>query len=795
MTYIFPIVESENALLTVAPIILVVLSGYTIGRLFSAVRKVHTVFLRDLLYGNLIINFLFISGFIVFGILFYAANIYFTAFTYAVIILSSFSIYFLLKKSTRSISKNILVALSSNPANLLILFGVFLFLSIVIYHAIVIYYHSIFGGEFDALYIFLPISKSILLGNGLNHDFYLGSDSYIRFAPFTQAISAWLIHSFTYSSLKLFPIYFVLFSSLFVYYIGRTISKDCFMGLVASMIFLITPSLLFVSSKYSLQEDLGLLFFLSASFYFLIEIIHNDKILKSHLIMLIVCISLLPLSREIGLVVSIAILFLVPSIKFTKHNIKLRAVFTVLSLLPFYILSFHDLSRYGFTTTITVRLLLVIFVNLSIFYILVQIKNQFQFHTLRKYIKYLVPLVIPSVFIISNIIMINGPYSVYAISHKVDLAATLDAKILNNPNKLLEDLSHALQHMPRFYILFISLQMGSILVFFKLRGLIKLFSDLKSNYQYAMILILLAFFLLVWSYLLDAGYRDESNRHLSYFIPLLSIVVVVGMNRMRLSYKLYYFGIIVFATYYFISHNLYIWNYNNIFSGFIIEPNKETIMTFTELGIGFALFIPLIISEAKMQSLFFWFKRHNVQKYLAFICITLLALQVYVLSTSGIQISPIQKADQYQHFEANWEGYVFEVINYLQCAGTGNVLGIRVPAIPFFTNRTNYDIYHLYSVASSYPIFTAKNSSDFNRDISQMNIRYIVVPNAKNNILYRYTQSLANNTKLIQILKADPSLVKISLDHFDIYEYRGSHFNKPQYASEKSTKMCKTNLS
>lgn len=50
--------------------------------------------------------------------------------------------------------------------------------------------------------------------------------------------------------------------------------------------------------------------------------------------MLVLSLSLLSLTREIGVVVSVAIFFLIPAMKFTQSNIKIRAIFTVLSLLP-----------------------------------------------------------------------------------------------------------------------------------------------------------------------------------------------------------------------------------------------------------------------------------------------------------------------------------------------------------------------------------------------------------------------------------------------------------------------------
>lgn len=127
------------------------------------------------------------------------------------------------------------------------------------------FYHPIFL-EYDAIYVFLLISKSILLGDGLNHDFYIGSDIALRLPPLSQAFNAWLIHSFGYSAMRLFPIYFIFLGSLFVYRFARNVTKDSFLGIIASCAFLITPALLIISSHFSLQQDIAFIFLLSTTF-------------------------------------------------------------------------------------------------------------------------------------------------------------------------------------------------------------------------------------------------------------------------------------------------------------------------------------------------------------------------------------------------------------------------------------------------------------------------------------------------------------------------------------------------
>src|SRR5919199_4686415 len=135
MPSIIGINEATNPVLIIIPLILMSLSGYAIGRLVSLLLLADTspaslsvrqkqqkikqslmdlfkptyarssssssyssTFLRDLINGNIILNFLFISGFTIFGIFIYQAREYFSVFTYALTSLSIVGIYLLVKE-------------------------------------------------------------------------------------------------------------------------------------------------------------------------------------------------------------------------------------------------------------------------------------------------------------------------------------------------------------------------------------------------------------------------------------------------------------------------------------------------------------------------------------------------------------------------------------------------------------------------------------------------------------------------------------------------------------------------
>ena len=296
---------------------------------------------------------------------------------------------------------------------------------------------------------------------------------------------------------------------------------------------MITPALLVVSSRFSLQQDLGFIFILTASFYFLSEIVRHNKPAKTSLLMLSASLALMALTREIGLVIAVAIFFLVPAIKYTEGNLKLRALFTVLSFLLPWTLSLKDLFEVGFINGTTIRLTALLLSNLAVFYILAQLKNQNKFSSLITPVsnfKYIVPLVIPIIFIVTNMIIFSGPFPIFTFSGKFSEFLPTYREIFDITNPLYLDLTQTLQSLPRIDILFISVAMGSVFIFFKLVGLARIIYQLKNNYQYSLLLVLLIFLLVIWAFLLQSGFQTSDIRYVAYFVPILSVILVIGMK-------------------------------------------------------------------------------------------------------------------------------------------------------------------------------------------------------------------------------------------------------------------------
>ena len=520
--------------------------------------------------------------------------------------------------------------------NVPIIFGIGMYIVCFSFMAIIIYYHSIFT-EYDALYIFLPISKSIMLGNGLSHDFFTGSDMSMRYPPFTQAIDAWLLDSFGYSSMRFFPTYFLFLGSIAVYLFARNILNDRFYNLLSPSLFFITPAIMVIASRFHLQQDLSFICILGACFYFLSEIIRDKNGSRIDLMMLIISLSLLPLCRELGLIFSIALFFLIPVLKFTNGNFKLRLIFSTLIFIPLYALSLYNLSQTGTTITIALRISTVVVANSVIIFVSFTIHNQYHFKLLLTKFKYLIFFIIPLTFILSNVLLISGPYPTIVFSPKFSHAVAEYRNIFNIQDRLAVGFSEAIQHIPRIDILFAAVALGSTLIFFKLFGVFKIAWDIKNNYQYALVIMLLAIYLVAWSYLLDADYQKSAVRHLSYFIPVLLVALLVGLKNSGLQYKIFAFGLIVFSTYYFLFHNLEISNSGNVFRGIWIDPSKNPLVSLDDVKLAGVLFSIWILLRYLPEK---YINKINFQKYQIVIFALLLVLQATIFISTNIHYLP-----------------------------------------------------------------------------------------------------------------------------------------------------------
>lgn len=755
------------------------LAGHALGKIIAlAFRNSEKGFFHLLLTGNIMLCFIFVSFFILFGVFTYYAHEFFVSFFILLISLMIFEIYFVLKvikhqlivlkQQNIQFSKYFVKVLDINYSWIPSVCILVIVSVLLVFHAIIIYYHPIFN-EYDSLYVFLPISKSIILGNGLNNDFFGGSDISIRYPPFLQAINAWIIDLFDYPTLRLFPIYFIVLASLSIYFITKRLSNNTFLSLTSVAIALITPAFLVISSRFSLQQDLPFLAFLIFSALIFFKIVTSDKIKRFDFLLFIISISLLPLTREIGLIVSWFLFFILLYFRFSKDNTMVRFFLSIISLAPLYALTIIDINNVGFTPIITIRLLTLVSGNAIIIAIKKTVLRSENIRQLRNYLPLLFLFLIPLSFISTNLLLMKGPYPTIMFSSDFSNSLSEYRYIFDIENKLFQTFQESIHQIPRIDLLFFSTALGSLFIIFKFTGFLNLIKKIyQRENQYIFLATFLIILLIVWTYLLGSNYLEAGVRHIGYFIPFISIAIIMALNGNSILNKLYIFAMVIFVLYYYLQFDLRINNQGDHFYAIWIDPFISPYINHIGLIIGLALFSGYCITNYLGKSLLEKIEKSNKRNYLYFIFPLITCLFFYILISTNIQIASLEKTNF--TFSGPWENNVFDVVNYLNIAEEGSVLSVRTPAIAYFTNRTNFDVYnpHIFSKVIL-PILKSHNVSEMDNKLNNLNIKYIVLPN-EFNPAGKIVENINNQYQFEEKLKLNSNISAVPLDNYTIYK-------------------------
>ena len=224
-------------------------------------------------------------------------------------------------------------------------------------------------------------------------------------------------------------------------------------------------------------------------------------------------------------------------------------------------------------------------------------------------------------------------------------------------------------------------------------------------------------------------------------------------------------------SYYFLKYNLVSLNSNN-FVGLFIDPFKSPIITIADLGIAAILVSPVLIHKIWQYRLAGSRQRENrlvPNALIVAIFSILLVIQIYALGSSGANLIPLKGNEHIP--PRGWENNVFDVIEYLNHAEQGNVLSVRAPAIPFFTNRTNFDLFNFQTFAYNISDVLSTNTSNlFKNSLLKMGIKYIILPSERSNLKYA-VKNLTTRYPMLETLSADKDFEKVSFKDFNIYKF------------------------
>jgi hypothetical protein len=199
-------------------------------------------------------------------------------------------------------------------------------------------------------------------------------------------------------------------------------------------------------------------------------------------------------------------------------------------------------------------------------------------------------------------------------------------------------------------------------------------------------------------------------------------------------------------------------------------------MTLNDWRLAAAIVAILIILTYKQNAISHWFEKFNLQKFSSLILLLLLGIQICILSFTSGSIATVPHSKIDQQAPLRWEHGVFQPIDYLKNAQAGNILSLRAPAIPFFTNRTDFDLYSTHALNVISPLLETKDLTLLKKKLSEMAIRYIVLPNEKSSLYYLEQHLAIKNSNFIETINTDPDFHRIRYDEFDVYKYDPTHF-------------------
>jgi len=294
--------------------------------------------LERIVAGSVTWNFIFASVSILLGVFPHLLVEVFWVFGYLSIFLLLFFLIFKLRTVLRDRKKAHLKIDNNTLMCFLYLFP------IVLASSIIAMFTRISAG-WDLWAIWLPMTKSIVMrGDLLFHEYFLSKETIAATPPYIPLIYAWICSITEEDYYWFIPVIYYILFGIANYLLSRTLfeSKKIALGTtVASMCSLITLATLF---GFTLYPDLPTAFFICSSMIYLVKILKGQTETRN-LVLLGASLSLLMLTKQIGLVISCVLMTF--TLLYTSIPYK-KALFATSFLLPFYALMLqypHSLQK------------------------------------------------------------------------------------------------------------------------------------------------------------------------------------------------------------------------------------------------------------------------------------------------------------------------------------------------------------------------------------------------------------------------------------------------------------------
>lgn len=187
--------------------------------------------------------------------------------------------------------------------------------------------HSIFI-EYDAIFLYLPLAKSIIKTGNLQYDYYHQTNLTTASQPAMPIIYSWLNY-FCESwvnfnlVLRIIPFVYTILTSISIYLITKEISNNSTSAIIALLCFLSMPITSAIASNYSLYLDIPFTFLLTLSLFILLKIHSKQENNNFWLLMLGITASFMLLEKDLSFFIlpELIVILLIPIfLSFSKKS-------------------------------------------------------------------------------------------------------------------------------------------------------------------------------------------------------------------------------------------------------------------------------------------------------------------------------------------------------------------------------------------------------------------------------------------------------------------------------------------
>lgn len=638
--------------------------------------------------------------------------------------------------------------------------------------------------EYDAIFYYFPLAKSIVLTGGLHTDFFQQS---VIMSTTEPAIP--LMYAFAgfvsgnpqqYAPASaMIPFVFILLTAIAIYMASKEIF-DSLVGIASAGVFLALPITYAMASHYAYYLDIAFTFFIAAVLYATIMVYKYGQSTRVWWLVFGMTVSLSIMERDIMffLIPGILAILLVPIIRGITPKVRWIG-FVIFSLLFtgaynfFFILDLRGSSLSVMATLIReIPVVFTIFVFLAL---CAFPQRGMKFPRIKTLLPAMLPLVIPVVFILRNISSAGAITSNYPVFNRDWQAALSLMALAGRPSTSSSNLAQ-LFHWST--LLSSPLSGGVFLVPLVLGMLYIIYQTVRRSegHDRTPYFILLSFFLallLMWSWVFGSSFQGSELRRLYYFSPLLSIFVgagavafakYLGLGQVRHRVALY---LLLTSAYFWFSNFGSTWNIVNVAYAFdaIQAVQITAFIVFSAFFILSFYPTPLFPNMSNLQQI------RKAMPYIATI------LAVCLIMTSGYFLaynsSMLLKSQSQTSSEVPtaWENNLASIITYLNSNinNNGTIIASYALPIAYFTPHPVVDLTTLPGVMDLSRLSQDPGNSAM--ELLDNGVRYLLLPTTTNNY-YNYTQNLATTVGALGTsMTQSPNIVFIKAFHdYDLYQ-------------------------